>query len=171
MENLIMLLTASLVMFRSAKKFRPTRIGATGCTVLLPSTVDFEHTRNEEGDQIYYADHYEKDCRYGVICAWLSKPLMAEEASGLLKSYVERLQGPFSAEHSTGVLVTSEPTLTYPVTAMTDYWQDGQGQDWKVKGYTDGRIVSVLFVKNIGEGEIDKQDAFLDSFSFSPITN
>jgi hypothetical protein len=50
---------------------------------------------------------------------------------------------------------------------MVDYWQDEEGLDWKVKGYTDGRIIAVLYVKNINDISVEKQDKFLDSFCFS----
>ena len=49
---------------------------------------------------------------------------------------------------------------------MEDYWQDGDQQDWKVKGYADGKTMAILYVKNIGRVEVKKQDLFLDGFHF-----
>ena len=46
------------------------------------------------------------------------------------------------------------------------YWQDCSKKDWKVKGYTDGKTLAVLYVKNIGHVDVKKQDLFLDSFHF-----
>jgi hypothetical protein len=48
---------------------------------------------------------------------------------------------------------------------VVDYWQDEDEMDWKVKGYTDGQIIAVLYVKNINQSTVEQQDLFLDSFS------
>ena len=50
---------------------------------------------------------------------------------------------------------------------LVDYWQDEDSVDWKVKGYTDGHTIAVLYVKNINEISVEKQDEFLDSFSIA----
>jgi hypothetical protein len=34
-----------------------------------------------------------------------------------------------------------------------------------VKGYSDGEIIAVLYVKNISKSTVEQQDAFFDSFS------
>jgi hypothetical protein len=47
---------------------------------------------------------------------------------------------------------------------LTDYWQDSQGVDYKVKGYTNGRVLAILFVRNISQLDVSLQDQYLDSF-------
>jgi hypothetical protein len=52
------------------------------------------------------------------------------------------------------------------VRSYSDYWQDADGIDWKAKGWTNGQTLAVLYVKNINEVPVERQDFFLDSFEF-----
>ena len=49
---------------------------------------------------------------------------------------------------------------------MLEYWQDDEGNDWKVKGWTNGRFMALLYVKNFTEESIKEVDEFLNSFRF-----
>jgi hypothetical protein len=52
---------------------------------------------------------------------------------------------------------------------ITDYWQDKAGIDWKVKGYTNGKVLSLLYVKNISNATVRAHDTYLDGFRFSAV--
>lgn len=162
MENLIFLLTASLVLYKSAKKPRRTFIGDTNCSVLFSPDATFDLSRSDEGDQLYFAEHTDKDITYGVLCASIHSRLTLEEAGEVMTTYLNRLRKPFNAPYNTGVN-RCENWVNDCVT-MVDYWQDADNLDWKVKGYTDGQTIAVLYVKNINEITVEKQDEFLDSF-------
>jgi len=86
----------------------------------------------------------------------------------MLRSYIEKLKAPLYILHNTGIDDdtdwNSEATRT-----VVDYWQDCNKKDWKVKGYTDGKTLAVLYVKNIGHVDVKKQDLFLDSFHFESV--
>ena len=89
-----------------------------------------------------------------------------QEAVEMLESYIEKLRGPFYILHNTG-LIDDADWNSETTTTIVDYWQDYNKKDWKVKGYTDGKTLAVLYVKNIGHVDVKKQDLFLDSFHFS----
>jgi hypothetical protein len=167
MENLVFLLTASLVLYQSSKKPRRMFIGDTNCSVVFSPEAEFDFTTSKDGDQMYFAEHTEKNIAYGVLCAQVNSPLPVEEAQAVMVSFLNRLQKPFNALYSTGVDLCQSWSLEKDQIKMVDYWQDEDGLDWKVKGYTDGRIIAVLYVKNINEISVEKQDKFLDSFCFS----
>ncbi len=167
MENLIFLLTASLVFYKSSKQPRRTIIGDTNCSVQFFPDAEFDFTQTEAGDQLYFAEHTDKKVRYGVLCASLSSKLPLAEAQDVLTTYLSRLQKPFHALYNTGINPCQTWTQGDDCVKMIDYWQDEDNFDWKVKGYTDGETIAVLYVKNISELEVDKQDQFLDSFYFS----
>ena len=167
MENLIFLLTASLVLYKSSKKPTTIVIGNTNASVQFFSDAVFERTQSDNGDELYYAEHPVQGVTYGVLCATLGSPLFFDEAHAVLRNFIERLEQPFYAMHNTGIDVTTTTDSGEYQIEMTDYWQDSDSVDWKVKGYCNGHSVAVLFVKNISEIGVNAHDKFLDSFSFT----
>ena len=165
MENLIFLLTASLVLYKSAKKPRKIRIGDTHCSVLFSPDAEFDYTKSEDGDEMYFAEYTEKEVSYGVLCARIASPLPLDEARDVMDSYLERLHKPFHALYNTGIDLCQPLDTERNCIKMVDYWQDEDEMDWKVKGYTDGQTIAVLYVKNINQSTVEQQDLFLDSFS------
>jgi hypothetical protein len=166
MENLIFLLTASLVLYKSSKQPRRTRIGDTNCSLLFSPDASFDFTKSKDGDQLYFSEYTEKQITYGVLCARLAEPLPMDEASEVLNNYLNRLRKPFYALYNTGADMCEYSGYKEECVKIIDYWQDEYQLDWKVKGYTDGQTIAVLYVKNITALNVEKQDEFLDSFYF-----
>jgi hypothetical protein len=168
MENLLFFLATSFAIrrFSAPRKFKNCFIGDTGCSALLYSGdegIDSITTRT--GDDLYYHECKEKNISYGLICIKLNQTYELEAAEQLLGVYIDKLRQPFHIRHNTG-LNKDEDWNQVSSATLTDYWQDSHKTDWKVKGYTDGRHMAVLFVKNIGQADVNKQDLFLDSFHF-----
>jgi hypothetical protein len=166
MENLIFLLTASLVIYKSSKKPGKTVIGDTNCSVLFAADTEFDFTQSDNGDQLYFAERTDKKIGYGILCARLGERLPLDEAKDVMTTYVNRLQKPFHALYNTGMVPCQSWRQEDDCIKMIDYWQDANKMDWKVKSYTDGQTIAVLYVKNINAIAVEKQDEFLDSFSF-----
>lgn len=168
MENLIILIATSLVMrLSTSRNFKNHIIGSTGCSTLLPvqDNEPFDVTRTVSGDLLYFHECSHKKVTYGIICIQLEQSSCLEEATEMLESYLNRLRVPFSIPYNTGVHEGSDWNNEASV-CRVDYWQDEEGLDWKVKGYTDGNILSVLYVRNIGHVPVKRQDHFLDGFHF-----
>ena len=103
MENLIFLLTASLVLYKSAKKPKKIRIGDTHCSVLFSPDAVFDYTKSEDGDELYFGEYTDKKVTYGVLCPRISHQLPLDEAQEVMNSYLERLHVPFNALYNTGI--------------------------------------------------------------------
>lgn len=167
MENLILFLATSfLFRLSSGRKVKNQFIGSTGCSALLASDESLESSTTASGDQLYFHEFKEKNVSYGMICVQMTSEYSLDEAEVLLKSYIDKLKGPFYILHNTGIHDDTDWNSETSKT-IVDYWQDRQKKDWKVKGYTNGKILSVLYVKNIGHVDVRKQDLFLDSFHFA----
>jgi hypothetical protein len=165
MENLILLLTASFAYYNaSPKELKTLPIGNTSCSLQLLTGTEFYTTRTDEGDLLHFAEYGERQCRYGLVFGELTDRLNYEEAYTLLASYMNDLREPFDVQHHLGVRDVEKRKTNF--IELTDFWQDNDGLDWEVKGYTDGRHVAVLYVKNIGALHSSRQEAFLNSFSF-----
>ena len=171
MENLILFLATSLVIrFSSSKRIKLQFIGDTGCSALLSSDNKLDSNLSQSGDRLYFQEFKDKGVTYGMICIQMKDEYELFVAEDMLRSYVESLRGPLYILHNTGIHDdadwNSESTRT-----VVDYWQDCSKKDWKVKGYTDGKKLAVLYVKNIGHVDVKKQDLFLDSFHFESVTS
>ncbi len=167
MENLLLLLATSFV-YRLAQpsghKIQP--IANTGCSALLPlRNAGFDRSVTDSGDTLYFNDWTENNVTYGMICVRLSEPIELAKAGYMLYQYVEDLRHPCAVDVHAGIQATKDWNSSVTETVV-DYWQDAHGQDWKVKGYTDGHTLAVLYVKNIGEVDVQRQDQFLDGFHF-----
>ena len=170
MENLLFFLATSFAIRRLSgpRKLKNCFIGDTGCSALLfAGSESIDHTTTRMGDDLYYHEYSEKKVTYGIICISLNKVYQLNAAENLLSVYMNKLRGPFRVDHHTG-LNKDEDWNQVSTASLTDYWQDRNKNDWKVKGYTNGRYMAVLYVRNIGLVDVNKQDLFLDSFHFGP---
>ena len=166
MENLILFLATSLVIrFSSSKKIKLQFIGNTGCSALVSSDNKLESTLTQCGDQLYFYEFKDKNVTYGMICVDMNEQYSLTEAGEMLRSYIDKLRGPLYILHNTGIHEDTDWN-SETSTTIVDYWQDCNKKDWKVKGYTNGKTLAVLYVKNIGHADVKSQDFFLDSFHF-----
>ena len=47
---------------------------------------------------------------------------------------------------------------------VIDYWEDNDKNNWKVKGWTDGKFICVLYAYSSKELPEQKVNVFLDGF-------
>ena len=171
MENLILFIATSLVIrFSSSKRIKLQFIGDTGCSALVSSDNRIDSTLTQAGDRLYFHEFRDRNVIYGIICVQMNHEYSLTEAEEMLRSYIDKLRGPFYILHNTGIHDDADWNSETSKTVV-DYWQDSHKKDWKVKGYTDGKTLAVLYVKNIGNVDVKKQDLFLDSFHFNAVIN
>jgi hypothetical protein len=166
MENLIFFLATSFALrFSPKRKSKNSFIEKTGCSVLLPSKNSFKSITTASGDQLHFNKYFEKGVTYGIICIQLNRHYEMKQAVSLLARYINKLKRSFYVLHNTGLQAGTD--WNSPLSkSIVDYWQDEDQKDWKVKGYTDGSTMAILYVKNITQIEVRQQDLFLDSFHF-----
>lgn len=163
MENLFVFLATSFVLRATAPRFKRYLI-CPGCSTYLNSsacTLQVRQTR--DGDKIYFNEYTEDGVTYGTICVQMRDAYALEDAESILVHYLNRVRKPMQIACN----VSMEINTTSEQLTITDYWQDGAGIDWKIKGYTNGRIVGVLYVKNISDTTVNNHDAYLNGFRFS----
>ncbi len=167
MENLFFLLATSLAIRLSyTKKLRNYKIADTGCSALLFSGKRrFKQTKTDSGDNLYFNEFCQKAITYGVICIQMKEWYDLDKALKMLGGYINKLKGPFYILHQTG-LQKDVDWNTISSRTLVNYWQDGDKTDWKIKGYTNGKFIAILYVKNITQLDVGQQDLFLDSFHF-----
>jgi hypothetical protein len=121
--------------------------------------------RTKTGDLVQVRECNENDITYGIISIKLKNTYSnLNDAEKTLRAFMERLQQSFAIQHATGLHV--ETFLMNGRSAITNYWQDAAQRDWKVKGWTDGARMAVLYIKNIGLVSVAKEEYFLDGAFF-----
>jgi hypothetical protein len=164
MENLFLFLATSLLLRIPAPKFKRYVIGQSRCSSLLLSGSNTLHINyTKEGDKIYFTDDTVNGVTYGLICVHMKDVYTLRQAQAILVQYIDRARKPLGIAHT----VSMEIKKVAGQVIITDYWQDKQGKDWKIKGFTNGKTVAVLYVQNVAEARVKEHDAFLNGFKFS----
>ena len=163
MENLFIFLATSLVLRINSPRFRRYTI-CPGCSTLLHSGAKTLHIRHtKDGDKLFFNEYAGDGVTYGLICVQMPQAHPMDEAENILVQYINRVRKPLYIAHN----LFMETERMANLTTITDYWQDSAGFDWKIKGYTNGKVVALLYVKNIADTTVRNHDAYLDGFRFS----
>ena len=159
-----MFLATSLVLQITAIKRRRYFIGTTGASCILFTSGKFLAVKyTTEGDRLFFNEHVNNKVTYGLICVEMKNLYTLQEAQDILVNYLQKAQAPFAIAHTIHLEMTKEKTSV----SAADYWQDKSGADWKIKAQTNGKLLSILYVKNVAETSVSEHDYFLDSFRFS----
>lgn len=162
---LLILVITSVSQLSSAQGVRKLPIGKSGCSLYVYCDMKFDASKSPDSSMVYAGECQKEDITYGIICVQLVNPpetlLMAED---LLISYLDFLKGNFGITKSAGygkghILNKNENTR-----GILDYWEDGEKNKWKVKAWTDGRFIGVMYVYSLKEIPGSKVDIYLDGF-------
>ena len=157
-----MLLATSLVLRLSTPKFKRYLIG-NGCSALLVSGNKTLHCKTtSEGDRVSFYDQTVNDVTFGLIMVQMKEVYTLHQAETILVQYCNRVRRPFDIAFNLSMHIEKQDG----VVTLADYWQDDFGTDWKIKGYTNGKIVALLYVKNISNAPVKEHDDFLNGFHF-----
>lgn len=160
MKNLILLLAGTVAYSLSAKRTR----GAADRSKTLDQPALISTIKTACGDTMYLSECKENDVTYGVISFNLKEGYPdLEDARQVLEKFMSKVQFFCHIQHTTGI--TAESTAA--ARTLTDYWQDVESRDWKVKGWTDGNTLSLFYIKNIGQLPVALEDQFFDGLGFA----
>lgn len=167
MENLILLIATSLVYsITTSKNFKRYAISGSGCSVCFTSSPGrFTKSITKDGDFMYFGLTRERQSSFGVITILLQQTLSDEQtAKKMLEGFMNGLHESMNIKHTVGLYATSHHYPSSNIQNLIDYWQDADGVDWKIKGWTNGKAFGILYVKNISAQPAPKIDQYLDSF-------
>ncbi|MGE5519224.1 MAG: hypothetical protein ACM3VS_04780 [Candidatus Dadabacteria bacterium] len=164
MESLILLFTSGIIMHLSARKLQRYQIPFAKVS-FLSHTPKFKINSTKSGDKIYYQFYDIENTTYGIISIYMAERHSLDNAGKILLKYLQMIRKPL------GIVATYKIEKCQngkdDVSEFVDYWQDEEGKDWKVKAYTNGRVISILYVKNIGNTSVKDHDKFLNGLRFS----
>jgi hypothetical protein len=144
-------------------------VGASGCSVYMfcdPKV--FDKTYSEDSSTVYTAECETDSLTFGIICVKLNETVKdGKDAEELMISYLDYLKSILeiktSAGYGKGHTMNDKPDAR----GVIDYWKNKEGSKWKVKAWTDGNFISVLYIMAKGElNETEKMNVFLNGFRF-----
>lgn len=145
-------------------------IGNTGCTVQVfcfPGRFD---TYDLEDGSTVYADDCEKDgIVYGIYCVRLKKELSINGAAeDTAVVYLDFLKLDFGIVSAKGYEKGYRLRKNERTRGIADSWEDADKHKWKIRAWTDGRFICILYVHSDKEMAEKKTQPFLEGLQFPP---
>ena len=169
MENLLLLIATTFFMrlTRPAGYNRYT-IANTGCSIrFFADPGVFTATRTPDGEMMYYNDCTIDEVSYGSVTVALADVLVHDDTiEEVMLQLMRIIKNTHYIKYVTGTSTGLKQKEDPNVQGMVEYWQDDKGIDWKVKSWTNGAFIIVLYVKNISKACSQQQDIYLDGIKF-----
>jgi hypothetical protein len=144
-------------------------VGNTGCEVYFfcnPGV--FSKEVSADSSEVYTGECKASDgLSYGLVCVALGVEARADDmrkAEDILQSYMDYLKARLNITYASGYRRDYRLRNNEHSRGILDYWRDKQNNNWKVKGWTDGKYMGVLYVVFKDEISEEKSDVFLDGF-------
>jgi hypothetical protein len=157
------LLLASLVHAQSLKKYPISNSGCFAYMYCDPGKFDLDYS--EDSSKVFTSQCDKEGVTYGVICIKLLNPIPdPANAEEVMISYVDYLKADFHIKSAVGYGKGHRLNNNENTRGILDYWEDNDGNHWKMKAWTDGKFIGVLFGYSKKELPETKVDVFLNSF-------
>lgn len=168
MKRCALLLALSLCfLFPHAQSLKKAPISNSGCSLYTFCVFKFEKEYSEDSSLVYVSECAKDEMTYGVICVKLLQPAdNLDRAEESLIDYLNYLKSSFKINKSTGYgkghrLANNENTR-----GVLDYWEDSDKNNWKIKAWTNGKFIGVLYGYSVKELNETKLNVFLEGFRF-----
>jgi len=160
----LLLFGSFTVYSQSLKKYA---IATTGCSVLSYCEPKFNITYSEDSAKVYTSECGDNDIYYMVICIELKQTLSPVfKAEAALMTYVNHLKTQFKVISSTAYSTGHKLNGNEKTRGIAEQWKDDEQFNWKVKGWTDGRFLTVLLVYSKKDLPETTVNPFLDGLLF-----
>jgi hypothetical protein len=157
-----------LTQFSIAQSLKKYPISNTGCTAYMYCQPDkWDIDLSEDSSKVVMGECKKDDVHYGIICIKLLAPVNdLNAAEELLIAYVDYLKLNFEIKKAAGygkglILNNNENTR-----GIVDYWEDKEKNSWKMKAWTNGKFIGVMYGFSKKELPETKLDLFLNGFRF-----
>lgn len=168
MKKIFFLPFLFLLVHAKSQLLKKYAVAQTGCAIYMfcdPGKFNLDYS--EDSSKVYTATCSKEGFTYGVICAQLKDSLTAEDdTTGLLESYLDHLKSAFDVREATGYGKGMHLQNREEITGIIDYWQTTNKIHYAIQGWTDGKIVAVLYVSGESQPDFNKQQLFFKGFRF-----
>lgn len=156
------LLCTSVVNSQALKKYP---LSTSGCSIYNYCPITYKIDKSADSSQVYTGECKVGEVVYGVICVKLLNPvsnlIMAED---LLIAYLDYLKSSFDIRQAAGYGKGHRLNNNPDTRGILDYWEDAEKDAWKVKAWTDGKYIGVMYSYSKLPLPESKVNVYLDSF-------
>lgn len=153
-----------LVNAASGQSLKKYPISSSGCAAYFfcdPGTFDL--SRTPDSSDVYTGQCASDNMNYGVICVKMKGQIAdLEKSEGVLMSYMDYLKASFNITKSAGYGKGHRLKNRDDNRGVIDYWEDKEKQNWKVKGWTDGKYIVFMYINSPKLLNETKGDIFLN---------
>ena len=163
---ILMLLSFVLISSVKSQVIKKYDIANTGCAAYMYCAPGrFEEDYSEDSSRVYTAECEKDTVHYGIVCVRLFTPVNnLNKAEDLLASYLDFLKTNFRIKSAVGYGRGNHLNNREDTRGIVDYWKDDENNNWKVKAWTDGKFIGILYAYSAKELADTKVDVFLNSF-------
>ena len=140
-------------------------ISSTGCSVNMYCQPGFLSDVDQDANPVYTARCTKDDINYGIYCIVLKTPISnLRAAEDEMVGYIEYMKADFEITSVKGYEKGFKLNNREDTRGLVDYWKDSKSNNWKLKAYTDGKIIGILYAFSRKELPEEKVNSYLDSF-------
>lgn len=166
-KTFLFFILASITIAVSAQSLKKYPVSNSGCLVYLFCEPTFDQAYSQDSSNVYTAECVKDSVSYGVICIKLFKAVDdISQAEDLVVSYLDYLKTTFEIAHAIGYGKGNRLNGNENTRGVIDYWEDKDHNNWKVKAWTNGKFVGVMYAYSLKKLPETKVDAMLNSFRF-----
>lgn len=164
-KSAVLLVFSLCFLFSYGQGIKKVPISTSGCSIYTYCTFQFEKEYSEDSSEVYVSECVKDDMTYGVICVKLLQAVDSlEVAEESMINYLNYLKTSFKILKSAGYGKGHHLNNNENTRGVLDYWEDAEKKNWKVKAWTDGKYIGVLYGYSAKELSEQKLNLFLDSF-------
>lgn len=158
----LLLLISCTTFSQNLKKYP---VSKSGCSYYNYCDAKFDASKSQDSSDIYTGECAVSDVTYGIICVKLLNTVAdLQMAEDLLIAYMDFLKQSFEITSTAGYGKGHRLNNNESTRGIIDYWKDKENNNWKVKGWTDGKHIGVLYAYTNKTLPEQKVNVFLDGF-------
>lgn len=143
-------------------------ISGTGCTAevfCFPGRFDAYDL--EDGSTVYADDCIKEGITWGIYCVKLIKPVTnLDAAEDTVATYLDFMKLDNGIVKSKGYDKGHHLNKDEATRGIYDSWEDSDKEKWKIKAWTNGKFIVVLYVHSAKELPEKKVEVFLEGLRF-----
>jgi hypothetical protein len=127
----------------------------------------FELSYSPDSSKVYTSECIVDGTGYGAICVKFKDPINnIDNAEGVLVAYLDYLKTNFKIVSAAGYGKGHRLNGKENIHGIIDYWKDEEKNNWKIKGWTNGSLIVIMYAYSKQELPETKVNVFLDGIVF-----
>jgi len=152
--------------FLNAQTLKKYDISNSGCSIhMFCQPARFDKEIALDSSTAYFARCTKNEITYGLVCIKLHQEVNnLNLAQTEMLSYLEYLKVEFEIITAKGYEKGFKLKDRADTRGVLDYWSDNKNNNWKMKAYTDGKFIAILYAFSRKEMPEEIVNNYLDGF-------